>query len=611
MGTTVGVDAVDLPQIPMSPQLGATLARASELAASTGSSEVTLEHLLAALCDDADAGAVLEASSIDINRLKGEVAGYLQRIGGGGEEPGGQLAVSADVRRILEAAAQASRGSRRRDINGAIVLAAIVGDGRSTAAAILQSLGLTFENAIRALQSALTSAAAAEPPAPVAVADDVLARARERVQSRAAPSLRDIMRDMPAQPAPALPPAQYQPPPAQPAPPAAAPPAPSSPNERIEPTLSSAPAPASEYSLPPEPQFSAPDGKPPPFAPGPHDQSSSPEPTLPPLPVTVSRGAPVAEQPAARNTTPPTAGYPTPEHVAPPPPRPPVANPAVPPPPPPGFGGPGGAAAHPPMPDLSRRPAGPHLPPPIPPPLSSPAPMARTATADARDGWTPPVPQPSARAPGFGPPPPAPPPPNVALAPADRSATRDRKPPAARIENGQLAENIPRSMRVGRTDRAEVRIGKAAVASIAEGLEGGGAAWRHSVVVTKAMSVRLRSPDGAFFIESASPETQWIEGNLGYASDDFASWRFSITPKTRGKSRLQIIVSARTVGADGVAAETALPDQLVEVKVKSDVRRAFWRLAGWAIAAIAGGALATFGESGAGFARVLIARFIE
>ncbi len=161
---------------------------------------------------------------------------------------------------------------------------------------------------------------------------------------------------------------------------------------------------------------------------------------------------------------------------------------------------------------------------------------------------------------------------------------------------GQLAENIPRSMRVGKSERVEIRIAKAEAKAISDGLEGGGAAWTHDVTITKAMSVRLRAPEGGFFIETASPETQWIEGQLGFVSDDFASWRFLITPRVRGRSRLQIIVSARTVGGDGVAAETALPDQVVDVKVRTNYGRVFMRGLGWAAAAIAGGVLAKFGD---------------
>ena len=147
-----------------------------------------------------------------------------------------------------------------------------------------------------------------------------------------------------------------------------------------------------------------------------------------------------------------------------------------------------------------------------------------------------------------------------------------------KVEAGKIAENIPRTMRVGKTARVEIRIAKASVEAFTEGLEGGGPVWQHKVTVTKAMAVRLRAPEGGFFIETVSPETQWIENNIGFPSDDFASWRFLVTPQSRGWSRLQIIVSARTIGADGVAAETALPDQIVEVKVRRNIKRALVRL---------------------------------
>lgn len=151
-------------------------------------------------------------------------------------------------------------------------------------------------------------------------------------------------------------------------------------------------------------------------------------------------------------------------------------------------------------------------------------------------------------------------------------------------------------MRVARPQRVEVRIAKADVKALADGLQGGGGVSRHDVMVTKAMSVRLRAPDGGFFIESASPETQWIENTLGLMADDFASWRWTVTPRARGVQRLQLIVSARTVGADGLAAETALPDQVIEVRVRTNFGKAAITGGGWVAAAIAGGVLAKFGE---------------
>ena len=147
-------------------------------------------------CATTPTRSLFSMRAINIEGLRADVTARAYQGGVQSQSPSsGGLAVSHDVRRILEAAAAAARGSRRRDINGAIVLAAIVGDARSMAAEILQAHGLNFDNAIRALQTAL--APVRDVPAQVPVADDVLARARERVQSRSAPSLRDMMKDMP------------------------------------------------------------------------------------------------------------------------------------------------------------------------------------------------------------------------------------------------------------------------------------------------------------------------------------------------------------------------------------------------------------------------------
>ncbi|HWK33572.1 MAG TPA: Clp protease, partial [Hyphomicrobium sp.] len=152
-------------------------------------------------------------------------------------------------------------------------------------------------------------------------------------------------------------------------------------------------------------------------------------------------------------------------------------------------------------------------------------------------------------------------------------------------------------MRVAMPALIEVRIARADVQALAEGLQGGAAAYHHDVTVTKAMSVRLRAPDGGFFIETASPETQWIEKATIMSSDDFASWRWHVTPRDTGKRRLQLIISARTVSADGLAAETALPDQVITVRVRTNYAETATRWVGWGVAAVAGGLLAKFGES--------------
>ncbi len=198
--------AEEFGRIPMSPFLKATLARAADYAAAQQHREVTLEHLLLALAEDPEASVVLKSSQVDIQRLMSDVSSFIGRNDDRAEGTSPPAAtISNDLRRILEASAAAASQGRRREINGAIVLAAIVGDGKSPSAHMLRSQGLTFEQAIRALQQAAAAPAprtgppsqpqqqqqpSNEPTAPApraATTDDILASARERVLTRTAP----------------------------------------------------------------------------------------------------------------------------------------------------------------------------------------------------------------------------------------------------------------------------------------------------------------------------------------------------------------------------------------------------------------------------------------
>ena len=50
------------------------------------------------------------------------------------------------------------------------------------------------------------------------------------------------------------------------------------------------------------------------------------------------------------------------------------------------------------------------------------------------------------------------------------------------------------------------------------------------------------------------------------------------------------------MSGDGLAAETALPDQVISVRVRTNYGRSFSRFIGWSVAAVAGGLIAKFGE---------------
>src|SRR5581483_8251249 len=151
--------ADQLRSIPMSPNLGQSLERAHRSARDQQHRLVTLEHLLLALTEDTEAAIILQSANVDLARLSTDVSGYLGRLlEDMRAEPGTEPRPDAEMLRVLQAAATAAQQSRRKQIDGAIVLAAIVGDGKSPAAGLLKALGMTFEEAIRALQRANTKA---------------------------------------------------------------------------------------------------------------------------------------------------------------------------------------------------------------------------------------------------------------------------------------------------------------------------------------------------------------------------------------------------------------------------------------------------------------------
>ena len=148
-----------LRSIPISPNLGQSLERAHRSARDQSHRLVTLEHLLLALTEDAEAALILRSAHVDLDRLSTDVSGYLGRLlDDMRAEPGAEPRPDAELLRVLQGAASAAQQSRRKQIDGAVVLAAIVGDGTSPAAGLLNALGMTYEEAIRALQRANTQA---------------------------------------------------------------------------------------------------------------------------------------------------------------------------------------------------------------------------------------------------------------------------------------------------------------------------------------------------------------------------------------------------------------------------------------------------------------------
>jgi hypothetical protein len=618
--------------------LAATLERAADYAAGPMHGAVTLEHLLLALTEDDDAVGVLSASKVDLGRLRNEVAAFIGQQQYPALPQGMRPGPDAELTKILTYAEAASRQSGRTEINGAIVLAAIVGEGRSMAATFLKAQGLTFQAAIKVIQQVLAPEPPPPPPPPAAqesmaepgdlpdeyvagmdapphpapvpevprTVDDEIARptpeARREVSDNAMlagtrsppiqkplwepvgiPSIRRP--DPPPRPA-------VQPRPAPPSPPAAEP-APA-------PPPASAPAvPAAKEAEVARPAHSEPPPRPqnPPASTESDATSPAPSPELRrDILAKVSNREHVeparipAQPPATTNRPPPLPQQPHRE-----PSRRPADGPAhgqAPPPPPP----PGGlGAARPPAPRPALR-----MPPnageghqitaPWPEPNDLRAPTPPSRQTPPRPGYPPP-PVPMARAPHPEHDPraarSAPPPGSRGQAPPGRPAT---------TEQGQLIENIPRRMKVGVIESFEVRIARDDVVDAGRGLAGRGAPHQHLLQITRAMSVRLQGEPGRFYIETSSPETQWTGSRNEHLTSDYAVWRFTVIPQRRGPADLTLIVSSRTIGSDGVVADTSLPEQRITIRVSANVTRGAKRWIGWLLVAILGGVVAKLGE---------------
>ena len=134
---------------------------------------------------------------------------------------------------------------------------------------------------------------------------------------------------------------------------------------------------------------------------------------------------------------------------------------------------------------------------------------------------------------------------------------------------------FPRKMRVGALEKVEVRIDRPQEAD--------------------ATTVRLRAPEGGFLIDPLSPETCWTDEKKG-DGNEYASWRWIVTPQRRGKVPLRLIISAKTLDANGVTAEAALPDQVIKVSVRGDHGRTARRVAVWGLLMLSGGALNAWGR---------------
>ena len=142
------VDALMEVLAPLSPTLEATWRRAFDHARQRNHQYATLEHLLLALVDDADASVVMRDCKADLGALKAGLIGYLDNeFKDFTMEKGADARPTAAFERVAQRAASHAQELGRPAVTGANTLLALFPETRSPAARLLGEQGVSRERA--------------------------------------------------------------------------------------------------------------------------------------------------------------------------------------------------------------------------------------------------------------------------------------------------------------------------------------------------------------------------------------------------------------------------------------------------------------------------------
>ena len=142
--------------VAFSAALQSTLQRAIAHANHRQHQYATLEHLLFALTDDADASAVMKACKVDLGALREHLVRYIDNglktlvIGDDGES-----SPTAAFLRVIQRAVIHLQSSGRAEVTGANVLVAMFAEHQSPAAHFLQEQAMTRHDAINYLRDGI------------------------------------------------------------------------------------------------------------------------------------------------------------------------------------------------------------------------------------------------------------------------------------------------------------------------------------------------------------------------------------------------------------------------------------------------------------------------
>ncbi len=179
----------------------------------------------------------------------------------------------------------------------------------------------------------------------------------------------------------------------------------------------------------------------------------------------------------------------------------------------------------------------------------------------------------------------------------EKSQSGEKRPaPGRRGRAGNVAllakifETVPRKTRVGVPAKFQISLSREE-AGLLFGRASRRAPLRDSGIepAWRAVSLRVSAPGGAFFVETLTPETQWMGDDPD--GDARKTWAWTAFPRRAGTHGLRISMSAQSLTANGPGAVNALADQTIKVRVRGNFRLALGRIERGAYMLLAGSGL--------------------